>query len=231
MELEIVDQLMKAIHTRQLQADEQLPSENELADHYRVPRITVRKAYKRLQEMGYIYSLQGKGSYVNNRQQQIPLLLSGDESFSEKMKKHGYDYDSKNVLFEKMIHNDVLFRRLGLQEPDQIYQIGRLRFLDQKPIALHISFVAQSVFPTIEQDGEEITSMFQYYRRQGFQQFSSSQTTLRIQFPTKAEREWLDCPISIPALVVETDCRDRETGTILEYTKIFYRSDYFTYCL
>lgn len=230
-EMAIVDKLVSDIQAGRYEADEKLPSENELADLFKVPRITVRKAYERLQEMGYIYSLQGKGSYVKDRRQQIPLLLSGDESFSRKMLAQGYNYHSKNVFCEEIPYHQKIFQALGVDEHDRVFKIGRLRFVDHRPVALHISYVAKSVFADIDQVGKEITSMFEYYNRKGYTEFRSQTSILSVQFPTAYEREILECSSLIPLLVLESGCIDRKTGTVLEHTRILYRSDCFTYVI
>lgn len=88
-EIKIVDKLLSLIAAGKYKVHDRLPSENEIADKYEVPRITARKAYETLKEMGYIYKKQGKGSYVKDRSRQIELVLTGDVSFSQKMKEKG----------------------------------------------------------------------------------------------------------------------------------------------
>lgn len=47
----IVDDLLKSIMQDQFQENERLPSENELANLYKVPRIKIRNALLKLEEM------------------------------------------------------------------------------------------------------------------------------------------------------------------------------------
>jgi GntR family transcriptional regulator len=230
-ETEIVDKFIFDINTGQYEPDDKLPSENEIADLFKVPRITARKAYKRLQELGYIHSIQGKGSYVKNRQKKIPLILSGNVSFSQKMVEQGYDYRSENIFCEEIPFNKSIYQELGVNEKERIFKIGRLRLIDVHPIALHISYVPQSLFHDIEWIGREITSIFDYYKRNGYTEFESKNSVLRVSFPLKLERELLKCSSLIPLLVVESGCIDKKTGNVLEYTRILYRSDYFTYVI
>jgi GntR family transcriptional regulator len=225
----IVDDIISDIQEGKYDPNDKLPSENELADKYMVPRIRIRKAYERLQELGYIYSRQGKGSFVKDRKSQIPLVLSGDVSFSKKMLELGYNLESRTIYCEEIEYYKTIFRFLGVEEGDKVFKIGRLRLVDQTPIALHISFVAQWVFNDIEMAGPEITSMFDYYNKKGYMNFLSAPSTLSVVFPTKFEREVLECASLVPLLELESGCLDKESGTVLEYTKILYRSDRFTY--
>ena len=60
---EIADRLIRDLQNGKYVPGDKLPSENKLAGEFQVPRSGVRKAYSRLKELGYIYSLQGYGSF------------------------------------------------------------------------------------------------------------------------------------------------------------------------
>jgi len=230
-EIEIVDQLLLDIRAKRYNPDDKFPSENELADRYKVSRITVRKAYERLQEMGYIYSKQGKGRYLKNRQKQIDLILSGDVSFSEKMRDLGYKLESRNIFCEEIDYDKKIFKFLGVEKSDKVFKIGRLRIIDDRPIALHISYVAKSLFKDIDSVGRNITSMFVYYNGKGYFEFYSDKSILTISFPTSYERKILKCSSLVPILIVTSGCIDKKTDKVLEYTKILYRTDCFKYVI
>ncbi|MDD9266745.1 GntR family transcriptional regulator [Paenibacillus sp. GCM10023248] len=230
-EMDIMDHLIASIQSGKYEPDDKLPSENELADTFKVPRITARKAYERLQELGYIYSKQGKGSFVQDRNLRIPLVLNADKSFSQKMTEMGYAYRSQNIFCEPIEFNNKIYESLGVGEEDRVFKIGRLRSIDGRPIALHISYVAETVFPDIGSAGKAITSMFHYYQNRGYHRFRSNETFLRLTHPTKYERELLACSSLIPLLVLESECIDSDSGRTLEYGKTMYRGDVFTYVI
>ncbi|SPF40407.1 Bacterial regulatory s, gntR family protein [Candidatus Desulfosporosinus infrequens] len=230
-EIEIVDKLVSLIVSGQYKAHDKLPSENEIADQYKMPRISVRKAYERLEELGYVYKEQGKGSYVKDRNKQIELVLSGDVSFSQKMLEKGYDFQSKTIFCREIKFNEEIYDYLKTDGDDKIFKVGRLRYIDQQPIALHISYVAKSVFKDIDTVGMDITSMFKYYHSKGYREFCSKPSILSVSFPTKSQRDLLNCTYLIPLLVLESGCVDKKTGTVLEFIKIFYRSDCFSYII
>lgn len=230
-EIEIVDKLVSLIVSGIYNAHSKLPSENEIADQYKVPRITARKAYERLEELGYIYKKQGKGSYVKDRHKQIELVLSGDVSFSQKMIEKGYDFQSKTIFCTEIKYNKKIWGYLETDDKDRVFKVGRLRYIDQQPIALHISYVAKSLFNDIDAEGMVITSMFKYYCSKGYVEFSSNTSNLSISFPTKFQRKLFNCPYLVPLLVLDSGCKDKKTGTVLEFTKIFYRSDCFSYVI
>ena len=62
---QISDGLKELIINGILKKDEKLPSVRELSVELTVNPNTVQKAYKELENMGYIYSVGGKGNYVS----------------------------------------------------------------------------------------------------------------------------------------------------------------------
>lgn len=62
-ESKIMDDIILDINEGRYEVDEKLPSANELADKYKVSRIKIRQVYDRLEFMGYVYLLQGRGCY------------------------------------------------------------------------------------------------------------------------------------------------------------------------
>ena len=74
---QIYKQLLEYITTGLMQADDKLPSVRELSSSIHINPNTVVKAYRLLEEQGFIYSLPGKGSFFSskqNYQQQIKVL-------------------------------------------------------------------------------------------------------------------------------------------------------------
>lgn len=62
---QLVDKLKELIINEILQPDEQLPSVRTLAQELTINPNTIQKAYRELEVQGFIYSLKGKGSFVN----------------------------------------------------------------------------------------------------------------------------------------------------------------------
>lgn len=62
---QLVDKLKELIINEVLQPDEQLPSVRTLAQQLTINPNTIQKAYRELENQGFIYSLKGKGSFVN----------------------------------------------------------------------------------------------------------------------------------------------------------------------
>lgn len=62
--LQIKENIIKLILTNSLSSDSQIPTVRDLASQLSINPNTIQKAYRELEQEGYIYSVQGKGSFV-----------------------------------------------------------------------------------------------------------------------------------------------------------------------
>ncbi|PLS03726.1 GntR family transcriptional regulator [Neobacillus cucumis] len=66
---QLVDKMKELIMNEILKPDEQLPSVRTLATELSINPNTIQKAYRELEIQGFIYSIKGKGSFVNPNNQ------------------------------------------------------------------------------------------------------------------------------------------------------------------
>ncbi|GHH99531.1 GntR family transcriptional regulator [Neobacillus kokaensis] len=62
---QLVDKMKELIMNEMLKPDEQVPSVRTLATELTINPNTIQKAYRELENQGFIYSVKGKGSFVN----------------------------------------------------------------------------------------------------------------------------------------------------------------------
>lgn len=68
---QIVDKFKELIVNQVLETDEKLPSVRELAQQLTINPNTIQKAYRELENQELIYSVKGRGSFVNAISTQI----------------------------------------------------------------------------------------------------------------------------------------------------------------
>lgn len=224
-----MDNLLLDIRECKYEFDDKMPSDNKLAEKYGVPRLKVRRVYEKLEQMGYVYSLQGRGRFLKKRGKCIELVLSGDESFTKKMVDAGYNLKTRNIYCNRIPYNRHIFNELKVDKSVPVYKIGRLRIIDGEPLAIHVSYVATNVFPNISVEGRHITSMFNYYTENGYYNYKANKTSIEIAYSTSKERELLHCGELVPLIKLKTNCLDIKKNIILEYTETIYRGDKFVY--
>ena len=70
---QLTDQIKKEIISGGLKDNEALPSVRTLSGELRISSLTVKKAYDRLEEEGFVVTVHGKGTYVAAADLQIAL--------------------------------------------------------------------------------------------------------------------------------------------------------------
>ena len=85
---QVEDGIRKLVVNNLIAADEKLPSVRELASKYALNPNTISRAYRELEEQGYVYTLNGKGTFVAanekvNDMRKEELLQQFDELVKE----------------------------------------------------------------------------------------------------------------------------------------------------
>ena len=68
---QLMDQIKKEIISGALQENDALPSVRSLSGELRISALTVKKAYDRLEEEGFVVTVHGKGTYVAATDRQL----------------------------------------------------------------------------------------------------------------------------------------------------------------
>ncbi len=100
---QIKDGLRKLVVTGAVKTDEKLPSVRELATSLSINPNTIQKAYRELEQEGYIYTIAGKGSYAAKRDD----VTSGRneelmKEFDEIVKELLYLCEDKDILIKRI---------------------------------------------------------------------------------------------------------------------------------
>ena len=68
---QLVEQIKSKIINGELKEGEALPSVRTLSGELRISALTVKKAYDRLEENGFVITVHGKGTYVTTSNKQM----------------------------------------------------------------------------------------------------------------------------------------------------------------
>ena len=70
---QLMDQVKNEIISGSLKENEVLPSVRSLSAELRISALTVKKAYDRLEEEGFVVTVHGKGTYVTATDRQLAM--------------------------------------------------------------------------------------------------------------------------------------------------------------
>lgn len=169
---QIKEDIINKIKNNDLKVGDRIAGENELKDIYGVSQITVRKALSELVNEGYLYRVQGKGTYVAERKVNRLLNLM---SFTEEMKQRGFEPTVK-VLKTEVIKDPLTAEKLGLVRNSNILKIQRLRLADEIPVALQTSYISESILKTDDiRDLEKEKSLYKILTSKGITPYKAKE--------------------------------------------------------
>lgn len=224
----IADTLIADFKRGTYKKGEKMPSENKLAGQYGVTRAEIRKAYERLKELGYVYSMQGYGSFYSGKRKKIRLVMN-HESFSQKMAALHLPLETRNLGCQKVRSDSLLYEMLQIDETVPVYKITRLRLLDKEPIAIHTSFLPGNLFPDLDSEGKYIFSVYDYIHNHGFSTLETRNNQLMVSSLNKKERACLNIQGYAPSLILTSCSVTQPEGIVVEIARTIYRSDHFIF--
>lgn len=125
-----------------------IPSERELANKYKVSRVTVRHALANLSVEGILEKMKGKGILVSDRDGKQRMLnrLIG---FYQYLEEKGYKIISKIISNSEILPDSFIRSVLDLKEDEKVYKIERLRIVNDKPLYYSIIYVSKDMYPDL----------------------------------------------------------------------------------
>lgn len=146
-------------------------SEAEIKQNYNVSSITAVKALNELTMAGYLYRVQGKGTYVSKAK------VAKSVNFSD-IELHSPDHETVKVISIKKDNQTDLLKELGLKSTDSYYEIKRVRYFDDEPFLIHITHLPIKLMKEpISKNLQDYSSIYTKIRKDfGIDLFSMSST-------------------------------------------------------
>ena len=209
--------LREAIQNRVLAPDEALPPERDLAEEFKVSRITVRKALDGLVAEGLLTRRQGAGTFVSAR---VEKNFSKLTSFTEDMISRGRVPRSEWLNRAEAAATPEESMVLGLSPGTPVYRFHRIRFADNEPMALEYSTVPGFSLPSAEAVG---ASLYEALDAAGRKPVRALQRLRAVLF-TPEQAALLTVRPGAPGLLIERRGFLKD-GRAVEFTQSYYRGD------
>ena len=182
-----------------------LPSEKELMEHYQVSRYSLRQALSRLSKRGYIYQIQGRGSYVHDQLTQEGKLIQTVQATQRLVSYAEIDFSPSHQRFS----DNQLF-----------IEVERFRTLDDQPYLIEKSYYLADIVGQIPESAM-YGSMFEYFAQEKGVTVSFIDKFIRCELLTAKQAAFFGMNAGSPSLVVRDDSYLRE-GDLMAFSKIFY---------
>lgn len=199
----------------------QLPSENELADRHGITRATVRHALDVLEQDGWIYREKGRGSFASARR--VEHELTRLVSTTEDMQRRGWSLTTQLVSLEQAPSLPYVAHALELPEGTPVYELCRLRLVDDEPLSLQTAYLPVALCPTL-QENDLTTSLYRLLETRYGLRLWTGKEVLRARCATPHEAKLLEIKRNMPVMTTER-VTYAANGMAVEYLEAVWRGD------
>ncbi|CAL9397549.1 HTH-type transcriptional repressor NagR [Actinosynnema sp. ALI-1.44] len=138
--------ILRRMAEQELPPGSAIPSERDLAERYRVSRITVRAAVGQLVAEGLLTRAKGRGTFTARRRMDAQLYL---ESFTDDMRRRGLTPATEVLACAEEVPPPAAATALGLPPHEPASHVVRLRRADGVPLAVERGWYSRRVVPDL----------------------------------------------------------------------------------
>ncbi|MEN2466961.1 trehalose operon repressor [Ornithinibacillus sp. FSL M8-0202] len=221
----IYEDIANKIDSKQWQANEMLPSENELASDYHTSRETVRKALNLLAQNGYIQKIQGKGSMILDVNK-FSFPVSGIVSFKELATNLKLDSNTyvKSIAYLDKSH--PVYRKLKIDN-HRVWGTTRVREISGEKIILDKDYFSDQFVPLLSEDICK-KSIYEHLENELGLSIGFAQKEIVVEELTEEDRTLLDVK-GYSLIVVIKSLVYLEDASLFQYTESRHRPDKFRF--
>ena len=210
----IIDNNLKP-HTR-------IPSEREMCKMWDCNRSTLRSAIKRLIAEGKLYSVMGSGTFVaepklvRNLQDLVPV--------SDLAREMGKTFSGKVISKQIIESTKQLSQKLHLPIGHKIFELIRLRLLDDIPVTVETIYVDAQRFKGLTKYNFDELSFYEILSQEYNVEIQKGWEKIGITYATEFEAELLNIEVASPLFFLSGVASDAEDNPI-EYSKSVVKSE------
>jgi GntR family transcriptional regulator len=210
--IQIRDILIEKIDSGEFKRDNQLPSEREISETYNISRMTARSALTQLVEMGYAYRVKGKGTFA--RLPKINRDFVNLCGFSQMLKSKGIKPGNKVVKLGIIEANKRIAMLLGTTIGTKIFEIVRIRYGNNIPLALEFSYLPANLFNDLFRYDFEINSLYKVIEEIYGYRLKYAKQWIKITTLNASESKILKVKENTPAFLLESITYDMDDRVV-----------------
>lgn len=220
---QLADIIKEMINNKELQEGHYLMSERDICKIQNISRMTVNKAIISLVNEGILERRQGKGTFVSYKKQN--LTYTKMQGFTEIAKNKKLNVKNKILKFELKTPSNKVKEYLQLEDTDSlVFQIERIRFIDDEPTILEKIYIPEYMCPALSEDLVSNNSIYKLYREKYLHKTQIAKQVINPIILNKSQSKTLNVDSNTLALkidrVVFTD-----KDEVLEYTSSLFITD------
>ncbi|HZQ41912.1 MAG TPA: GntR family transcriptional regulator [Acidobacteriaceae bacterium] len=196
-----------------------LPAERIVCDRLGISKMTLRQAYSVLIQKGCLEAQRGVGTFVLGSR--MEKKISGMLSFSEGVRARGGNPSSRVLSLGVRPASPEAGDFLKLQPGECAFEIVRLRYDNQLPLAIETVQLSQRLFPGLERFNWETESLYSVI--EGRYRFKLARCHSEIMAVTagREQASLLNVSVASPLLAINRKSYSND-GVPLEFTITYY---------
>ena len=198
------------------------PTELELCKQFDISRPTVRQAINELAVEGYLNRMKGKGTFIAGPKIKQDFLIVL-KSFTEEMQEKGLVPSTRVLELEKTICDEKIANALQIPAGAEVAKLTRLRFADESPIVLVVTYLPLDKLPGILSRDFENDSLYRMIKEEYGYTIDRATRTLEARIAS-GEARLLEMKAGEPIQFIQTIAY-LDTGIPIEYSLAEYRGD------
>ncbi|HFR3691374.1 GntR family transcriptional regulator [Streptococcus suis] len=209
------------------QANQEMPTENELMEIYSYSKDTIRKALSLLEMDGYIQKRQGRNSIILDHNLVRKPFVSELKTVSELNRSAHHQVQTQLTNLYIVQGQPEVMKELEVDEKTDLYRVSRVRTIDGERLEYEISYFDRRIVPYLSKEIAE-SSIYQYLENDLGLEISHSRREISFRFATEEEKSLLDLA-DYDMVVSVTSTTYLADGRPFQYGTITYRPDKVTF--
>ncbi|HEL2334794.1 TPA: UTRA domain-containing protein [Streptococcus suis] len=209
------------------QANQEIPTENELMEIYSYSKDTIRKALSLLEMDGYIQKRQGRNSIILDHNLVRKPFVSELKTVSELNRSANHQVQTELTNLYIVQGQPEVMKELEVDEKTDLYRVSRVRTIDGERLEYEISYFDRRIVPYLSKEVAE-SSIYQYLEEELGLEISHSRREISFRFANEEEKSLLDLS-GYDMVVSVTSTTYLADGRPFQYGTITYRPDKVTF--
>ncbi len=228
---EIANVLRERIRSKEYPPNSFLPNQITLVEEFGASRMTIKKAINILAMEGLVYSQRGAGTKILDHPfiEKDTSPANEYEGLSHQMKRRHRSLTSQIIQFDVEFPNPFIQEKLMIGAEQPVYNIHRLRILDNEPYILEHTFMPVHLVPGLKKE-HLLSSIYDYLHQDLNLHFAGAYRAISADKSTHFDQEYLNCSEIDPVLDVQQVVYLKD-GQPIEYSSSRNRFDVRNYSL
>ncbi len=201
--LDIAAELSRRIRDQQYVGGESIPDQKTLAQDFKTSRMTIQKALDVLNTEGLSYSVQGSGTFVKKNAAEISDYNVRSDQYVGTTQLFGKNHNVTSQIIDFHISNPTKNAQsaLKIDRNQPVYDIIRLRFVDEKVYALEYTTMPTLVIPDVTEK-VLLHSVYEHIQKTLGLKIGAAYRIVSAVKPDKLDQQYLECEPTDPVLQI-----------------------------